>query len=303
MVSFRSFNPVHPFGSSAAAPGPWVTGLICARRANAACAKCLALICRKRMSEGRAMQVFEARMSSARDRLAAVRAAMRAQNLEGFLVPRADEHLGEYVPPSAERLAWLTGFTGSAGLAVVLRDRAAAFTDGRYTLQLAAQTDPGLVRAASLGGRAGPGLDRRAHRARRPHRLRPDAGERGRTGEVPRRRAEPRAGRPQPGGRGMARPAAAAAGRGGAAPAALRGKSLGREAGRDCRRAARRQTRRGGGHRPGLDRLAAEHQGRRCRVYAVRARLSADGSGRDRRLCSWTRPSCRPQPGRGSATA
>ena len=65
-------------------------------------------------------------------------------NLDGFIVPRADEHLGEYVPPSAERLAWLTGFTGSAGLAVVLRDRAAVFTDGRYTLQLGAQTDPAL---------------------------------------------------------------------------------------------------------------------------------------------------------------
>ncbi len=56
---------------------------------------------------------------------------MAEMGLDGFLVPRADEHLGEYVPPCAERLAWLTGFTGSAGLAVVLRDRAAAFTDGR----------------------------------------------------------------------------------------------------------------------------------------------------------------------------
>ena len=78
------------------------------------------------------------------ERLQAVRAAMRAQDLDGFIVPRADEHLSEYVPPSAERLAWLTGFTGSAGLAVVLAERAAAFTDGRYTLQMAAQTDAAL---------------------------------------------------------------------------------------------------------------------------------------------------------------
>ena len=77
-------------------------------------------------------------------RLAAVRAGLRAQQLDGFIVPRADEHLGEYVPPGAERLAWLTGFTGSAGLAVVLAGRAAAFTDGRYVLQLAAQVDPAL---------------------------------------------------------------------------------------------------------------------------------------------------------------
>ena len=69
---------------------------------------------------------------------------MEDQGFAAFLVPRADEHLGEYVPPGAERLAWLTGFTGSAGLAVVLRERAAVFTDGRYLLQLAAQTDSSL---------------------------------------------------------------------------------------------------------------------------------------------------------------
>ena len=64
--------------------------------------------------------------------------------VDGFLVPRSDEYLGEYVPPSGERLAWLTGFTGSAGMAIVLRDKAAVFTDGRYTTQVAAQTDPAL---------------------------------------------------------------------------------------------------------------------------------------------------------------
>jgi Xaa-Pro aminopeptidase len=74
--------------------------------------------------------------------LAALRQELRQQKLDGFIVPRADEHLGEYVPASAERLAWLTGFTGSAGLATVLADAAAVFTDGRYVLQLAAQTDP-----------------------------------------------------------------------------------------------------------------------------------------------------------------
>jgi Xaa-Pro aminopeptidase len=72
-------------------------------------------------------------------KLAALRQELAARNLEGFIVPRADEHLGEYVPASAERLAWLTGFTGSAGLAVVLAHTAAVFTDGRYTLQLAEQ--------------------------------------------------------------------------------------------------------------------------------------------------------------------
>jgi Xaa-Pro aminopeptidase len=76
--------------------------------------------------------------------LAALRAELVRQDLAGFVVPRSDEHLGEYVPAASERLAWLTGFTGSAGLAAVLADRAAVFTDGRYVLQLAAQTDAAL---------------------------------------------------------------------------------------------------------------------------------------------------------------
>jgi len=74
-------------------------------------------------------------------KLAALRAQMEGRGLTAYLVPRADEHLGEYVQPNAERLAWLTGFTGSAGLAVVLQDRAALFVDGRYTIQAAEQTD------------------------------------------------------------------------------------------------------------------------------------------------------------------
>lgn len=82
--------------------------------------------------------------ATAATRLAELRAELVRQNLDGFIVPRADEHLGEYVPPGAERLTWLTGFTGSAGLAVVLADRAAVFTDGRYVLQLEQQTDASL---------------------------------------------------------------------------------------------------------------------------------------------------------------
>ena len=77
-------------------------------------------------------------------RLDRLRRQLRQQTLDGFFVPRSDEHLSEYVPASAERLAWLTGFTGSAGLAVVLPDRAAAFTDGRYVLQMAKQVDGDL---------------------------------------------------------------------------------------------------------------------------------------------------------------
>ncbi|MEO5337175.1 MAG: aminopeptidase P family protein [Magnetospirillum sp. WYHS-4] len=74
-------------------------------------------------------------------RLVVLRTHLEARGLHGFIVPRADEHQGEYVPRRSERLAWLTGFTGSAGVAVVLRDRAALFVDGRYTLQAAAEVD------------------------------------------------------------------------------------------------------------------------------------------------------------------
>jgi len=75
------------------------------------------------------------------ERLAALRAELGRRGVHGFLVPRADEHQGEYVPARAQRLAWLTGFTGSAGLAVVLPESAAVFVDGRYTLQAEAQVD------------------------------------------------------------------------------------------------------------------------------------------------------------------
>jgi Xaa-Pro aminopeptidase len=78
------------------------------------------------------------------ERLASLRAELARRGVQGFLVPRADEHQGEYVPPSAERLAWLTGFTGSAGLAVVLSQSAAIFVDGRYTLQAANEVEAAL---------------------------------------------------------------------------------------------------------------------------------------------------------------
>src|SRR5436305_2731732 len=84
------------------------------------------------------------------ERLARLRQELASRGLDGFIVPRADEHQGEYVPPRGQRLAGLTGFTGSAGLAVVLRDRAALFVDGRYTLQAAAQIDTELFEIRHL---------------------------------------------------------------------------------------------------------------------------------------------------------
>jgi Xaa-Pro aminopeptidase len=84
------------------------------------------------------------------ERLARLRERLAALGLDGWLVPRADEYQGEYVAPGSERLRWLTGFTGSAGLAIVLKSRAAVFADGRYTIQLAEQIDPALFEACHL---------------------------------------------------------------------------------------------------------------------------------------------------------
>jgi Xaa-Pro aminopeptidase len=78
------------------------------------------------------------------ERVKALQREMRSRKLKGFLVPHNDEHQDEFLPPSAERLAWLTGFTGSAGVAIVLDKAAALFVDGRYILQARAQADPTL---------------------------------------------------------------------------------------------------------------------------------------------------------------
>ena len=85
-----------------------------------------------------------------RERVARLREWLAAQGLDGFIVPRADEHQGEYVPARSERLKWLTGFSGSAGVAIVLKDRAVIFVDGRYTLQVRDQTDLEIFTIESL---------------------------------------------------------------------------------------------------------------------------------------------------------
>jgi Xaa-Pro aminopeptidase len=123
------------------------------------------------MDEGRPL-----RRGETTERLTRLRAELKRRGLDGFLVPRTDECQGEYVPASAQRLAWLTGFTGSAGLAIVLPDVAAIFVDGRYTLQAAAEVDATLFQhrhvsqeppadwiAANLKPGAALGYDSRLH--------------------------------------------------------------------------------------------------------------------------------------------
>lgn len=83
-------------------------------------------------------------ITSYKYRLQALRATFSSEQVEGFLIPRADEYQGEYVPDSADRLRWISGFTGSAGYAIVLEDLAGVFSDGRYTIQLKQQIDPAI---------------------------------------------------------------------------------------------------------------------------------------------------------------
>ncbi|MDT8760482.1 aminopeptidase P family protein [Sphingomonas psychrotolerans] len=91
-------------------------------------------------------------MSSYADRLQALREQLKRDRLDGFVVPLTDEHMSEYVGAYAQRLAWLTGFQGSAGSAVVLSSEAAIFTDGRYTLQVRQQVSPDHWQYVSVPG-------------------------------------------------------------------------------------------------------------------------------------------------------
>ena len=79
-----------------------------------------------------------------------IRKAMAEQGLDALLVPHEDEHQNEYLPPANDRLGWATGFTGSAGAAVIFQDKAAIFVDGRYTLQVRDQVDQSLFEIRDL---------------------------------------------------------------------------------------------------------------------------------------------------------
>lgn len=97
-------------------------------------------------------QKFESHADPAqgKERVPLLRAELARRGVDGFLVPRADEHQGEYVAARSDRLKWLTGFTGSAGAAIVLTESAVIFVDGRYTLQVRDQTDAGIFGYESL---------------------------------------------------------------------------------------------------------------------------------------------------------
>jgi Xaa-Pro aminopeptidase len=93
-----------------------------------------------------------------------IRSAMQAQGLDAFLVPHEDEHQNEYLPSANDRLAWATGFTGSAGAAVILKDKAAVFVDGRYAIQVRDQVDRDVFEIRELTGGGVPNFLREAAR-------------------------------------------------------------------------------------------------------------------------------------------
>lgn len=117
-------------------PGAWLD-LVSARRSDASSEQLKAL----RATIDRPADPAKGDHST---RLANLRAELKRRGLDGFVVPRADEYQGEYVPLRGSRLAWISGFTGSAGAVVVLLDKAAIFIDGRYTIQARQEVSPGL---------------------------------------------------------------------------------------------------------------------------------------------------------------
>ena len=80
-------------------------------------------------------------MTQTGNRLIKIRKWQKENNFDAIIIPHDDEYLSEYIPPENERLAWLTGFTGSAGIAIISNESAAIFVDGRYTVQVKQQVD------------------------------------------------------------------------------------------------------------------------------------------------------------------
>ncbi len=235
--------------------------------------------------------MFEAKFQSFADaasshdsaaRVGALRDKLARDGLDGFLIPRADAHQNEYVPKNAERLAWLTGFTGSAGFAIVLKDAAAVFVDGRYAIQVRQEIDgrifapidiarrrlpPGLPNMAVEGARIGydpwvqtSGQIERFAKALECRKITLVALETNPIDALWRDRPE------EPRGPVAIHPAALCR----------------RKRGVEDQETAREPERRGRGAdlRPARDLLGLQHSRRRCRAYADRARFRPSAEGR-----------------------
>ena len=204
----------------------------------------------------------------------ALREELARRGLDGFVVPISDEHMSEYVGAYAQRLAWLTGFGGSAGTAAVLKDKAAIFVDGRYTVQVRDQVD-GRLYEYQVGAADQP----RHNGSRRTSETGAQVGlrSRGCTRTAGSRRPKPRskearaelvAGRQQPDRRGVGRPRRALA-RARVRPGRRVRRPIERRQARRSGRVAQAQSARcRGDQRARFGRLAAQHARRRCRAHA-----------------------------------
>ena len=211
------------------------------------------------------------------ERVKALQRELKSRKLKGFLVPHSDEHQDEFLAPPAERLAWLTGFTGSAGVAIVLEKAAALFVDGRYTLQARAQTDATLFEvlqtpdakasswiAEKLSKGAVIGYDPALHTIKEIERLTETLAKSGikltpvDTNLIDLIWQD----RPKPSGS-----------RDRAAWARICGQERARQDPRRAGAAQGREHRRRAAHHARFDRLAVQHQGRRYQAYAGRARF------------------------------
>ena len=227
-------------------------------------------------------------MSTYEDRLAALREQLKADRLDGFVVPLTDEHMSEYVGSYAQRLAWLTGFQGSAGSAVVLPEEAAIFVDGRYTLQVRDQVDGKHWSYQSVPRDQHRRLAEGACAGRRPDRLRSLAAHQG-LGE--RRRARRWPTRAPSWSRSASNPIDAvwadqpepSRARLIVHPDEYAGKSLGRQAPGDGRLAEGAEGRRGGARRARFDRLDVQRARQGRRAHAGRPVLRAGPRRRHRR--------------------
>ena len=226
-------------------------------------------------------------MSSYADRLQALREQLKAEKLDGFVVPLTDEHMSEYVGSYAQRLAWLTGFEGSAGSAVVLPEEAAIFVDGRYTLQVRQQVSPDRMELPVGARDQHHAMARGACARGRADRLRSLAaharlGEEGEgSARQPRRRAG--AGRAEPDRRDLEGPPRSLEGAPRRPARPICRQVGGREADRDRRLARQAPRRRGGAVGARFDRLGVQHPRRRRHPHAGRAGLCAGPRRRHRR--------------------
>ena len=241
------------------------------------------------------------------ERVKALQRELKSRKLKGFLVPHSDEHQDEFLAPPAERLAWLTGFTGSAGVAIVLEKAAALFVDGRYTCKRARRPTPTLFEvlqtpdakasswiAEKLGKGAAIGYDPALHTIKEIERLTETLGQVGHQAHS--RRYQSRSIVSGRTGRSRRRAEIVPHGR------RICGQERPRQDPRRAGAAQGRERRRRAADHARFDRLAVQHQGRRYQAHAGRARFRHRAGERQADALHRSRQGRRQRQGRACAS-